>query len=482
MATETIKCKYFPMLPARWHCMSCDVNIANECAKTILPYHPDNKKICPICTKPLNSIGIANSIKPFWYRIPKFFTYPAKPKSLIYMGVLSLFILISFFVPIIAFLVYIFAFFGILQYACKCLSNTARGDLSPPDIFVGNDKQYANISLKQFAIFLFIIFVATKAFSINILLGFGVVFFALLSIPASTMLLAMTGSFVSAINPMTAAKIMFGMGKSYLILYLFLLLMIGSNQFVQLFALKVISPIVLLPFLFFINSYFTIAMFSMMGYAIYQYHEEFGFDEVEEVNLEAEGIDIKASGISQDSFINEIHILVSEGLLDEAVNRLKKQLNDFPKNFAYHDKYHALLKLTNNSKGMAIHTTEYIDLLLRESKIHKGKIITIYTDCLKMNPDYFYANAAVLLDLAKTAQELFRNSDALSLLNKFSQNYPNSQEIPYAYFIAAQLLVEHKQQEDQAKKILSSLLNKYPDHELTEKIKDYLNLIEKLRN
>ena len=165
------------MLPARWHCVGCNVNMAYECAKTADPHHPDNKKICPICSKPLKSLGIANSIKPFWYRIPKFFTYPAKLNTLIYIGALSLCILIGFFNPIVAVLVYIFAFFGILKYACKCLSHAAHGNLSPPDVFGGSIKEYENISLKQCAIFIFIIFVISKAFTINVLLGFCATFF-----------------------------------------------------------------------------------------------------------------------------------------------------------------------------------------------------------------------------------------------------------------------------------------------------------------
>jgi hypothetical protein len=113
-------------------------------------------------------------------------------------------------------------------------------------------------------------------------------------------------------------------------------------------------------------------MFSMMGYAMYQYHEEFGFEGVAEANLAEEGINVKASGISQDSFLNEIHILVSEGLLEEAINRLKKRIKATHANLIYHDKYHALLNLANNPQEMAAHTTEYIKLLLGQAKVNKG--------------------------------------------------------------------------------------------------------------
>ena len=469
------------MLPARWCCDSCNVNMANECAKEAVPYHPESQKICPICFKPLRSLGIANSIKPFWYRIPKFFSYPAKLNALLYIGVLSLGILISFINPIVAVIVYIFAFFGILKYACKCLSHAARGNLSPPDVWGKSGDDFANISLKQFALFIFIMMVIGYAFRINALLGYGAAVFSLLSVPATTMLLAMTGSFFSAINPAKAIRIMFGMGKSYFILYLFLLLMSAGDRLLEYWASTVISPYILLPFLFFITAYFTVAMFSMMGYAIYQYHEQFDFNEVVEVNLAAEGIDVKASGVSPDSFLNEIHILVSEGLLEEAIRRLKKQLKRPPQNMIYHDKYQTLLKLAHDAQGMAAHTTDYIKLLLKEPKVNNGKLISLYMDCLKLNPGYFYPDAQTTLDLAKSAQEFFRNNDALALLNRFAKNYPDNELIPYAYFLAAQLLVDHKQQERQAKKVLLSLLDTYPGHKLTAQIKDYLGLIEKIQ-
>jgi outer membrane protein assembly factor BamD (BamD/ComL family) len=98
-----------------------------------------------------------------------------------------------------------------------------------------------------------------------------------------------------------------------------------------------------------------------------------------------------------------------------------------------------------------------------------------------MNPDYFYPDAKSTVDLAKTAQELFKNQDALLLLNKFSQHYPNNEQIPYAYFIVAQLMFDYKQEEEQAHKILLSLLNKYPGHELTTQIKNYLGVVDKFR-
>jgi hypothetical protein len=479
MATDAIKCKYFPQLPARWYCPNCKSNMANECAKVVDPLYPDGKKICPICEQQLQSIGIANSIKPFWERIPKFFAYPAKFDNLMYIGILSLAVLVGFFIPLVNIGVYILAFFALLRYACKCLYHSAQGSLSPPTVLSHMENSHESIPVKLCGLFIFILFVIFQAFRLNLVVGYTVMAFSLLSIPAITMLLAMTESFFTAINPLKVINIMLGMGKSYLLLYLFLLLMVGSSRLIGFWAVNLISPSILVPFLFFINAYFTVAMFSIMGYAMYQYHEAFGYDGVAEVNLAAEGIDIKASGISQDSFLNEIQILVGEGLLDEAIKRLQKRLKSTHANLIYHDKYHALLKSANKPQEMAEHTTEYINLLLGQAKVNKGLLIGIYADCLKMNPGYFYPKPAVTVDLAKTAQELFKNQAALSLLNNFSQHYPNSEQIPYAYFIVAQLLVDYKQDETQAKKILHSLVGKYPAHELTEQIINYLGIIEK---
>jgi hypothetical protein len=344
---------------------------------------------------------------------------------------------------------------------------------------MSNETGHENIAVKLCVLFVLILFTIILAFRFNEIIGIIVIIFSLLSVPAITILMAITESLLDAINPVKVIRIMFGMGKSYLLLYLFLMLMMGSSELIEYWAHSVVNEFVLGPLIFFINAYFTVAMFSMMGYAIYQYHEEFGFDGVAEVNLAEEGINLRASGISQDSFLNEIHILVSEGMLEKAINRLKKQIKTTQASLAYHDKYHALLKLANNPQEMATHTTEYIDLLLTQAKVNQGALINIYTDCLKMNPDYFYPNPKITVNLAKTAQELFRNQDALSLLTNFSQHYPNSEQIPYAYFMVAQILIDYKQQDEQAKRILFSLLAKYPDHDLTAQIKDYLSTIEK---
>jgi tetratricopeptide (TPR) repeat protein len=465
MATAVIKCKYFPALPARWHCPNCEVDMANECAK-ISPNAVD-KKVCPICLTLLESLGIANSIRPFWERIPKFFAYPAKPYTLLYIGILSLSVFAAIFMPLLGLFIVLGAFFGILKYAYKCLNHAAGGYLSPPGIggFKENDKQHPFIIFKQFCVFVFIAFIISISAGFGKFIGVAVMLFSLLSLPAIIMLLAMTGSFSEAINPLKTIQIMTGMGKSYFILYLFLLLLGGSNQLVQYWAINLVSPLILFPTIFFINSYFLIAIFSMLGYALYQYHEKLGFRRVIEVNLAEEGIDIKASGINQDPFLNEIHILVAEGLIEEAIKRFKKLFAQGEQPLNYHDKYHTLLKLANNTEQLVQHTTEYMTLLLRQPKVNKGTLIGLCADCIKIAPDYFYPDAKVTVDLAKTAFELFRYNDATILLNKFAQNYPNSDQIPYAYFIAAQVLVDYKQQEAQAKKILQSLLVKYPNHD-----------------
>ena len=44
MATDSIKCKYFPQLPTRWYCSNCKANMANERAKAVGPNILTTKK------------------------------------------------------------------------------------------------------------------------------------------------------------------------------------------------------------------------------------------------------------------------------------------------------------------------------------------------------------------------------------------------------------------------------------------------------
>ena len=88
----SLNCEYHPTVLAHWQCQSCFKSFCPSCVSERLGGHSGQEKMhfCPSCNKEVEWIAAANTIVPFWNRIPKFFTYPFNRQTLILMVVLAL--------------------------------------------------------------------------------------------------------------------------------------------------------------------------------------------------------------------------------------------------------------------------------------------------------------------------------------------------------------------------------------------------------
>ncbi len=476
--TSEIPCKYFPQLPARWHCHPCQVNMSDPCAIEAEPYRAKSgAKLCPICNRALYSIGIGNSIKPFWQRIPKFFLYPIKPNALVYLATIACINVAGVIHPIVVLLLYLLSMVAVLNYCFKCLNHSARGNLEPPSNHLEYPAAGNDLVLKQIGVYVIMGLIV----SLSALMGkpgfYSALIFLLAGIPGSTMLLAMEGRVLSAINPVKLFNIMLATGKSYWILYVFLILLSGGEKLLPEWVNNVLPSAAILPVQVFLTGYFMVVMYAMMGYLIYQHHEELGFDEVKEFKERRIG---NIPGLEDNPFLNTITILIKEGKPDEALKRLKPRLQNGG-SLKEHEKYHKLLVSTENKEEINEHGKLYIRRLLgqegksRNQKLHE--VLEVYADCLKNDSAFHYPEAKVVYELAKAARQFNMHNLAMSILKKFHMNYAYNRLIPDAYLMLAQMLVEHRQKDEEAKKLLRFVIKRYPEHELAPQIKDYLTML-----
>ena len=481
-SNSKIYCKYFPELPARWYCSQCNVNLSEACAKPLDEHdRSETRRLCPICYEPLNSLGIGNTIQPFWERIPKFFSYPAKPDALVYIAVLSLVNILFILNGLIALAVVLITFYALLLYAFKCLNHSARGNMDAPGVMVNYAVVNTSLITKQLAVYILLgLLIMFSAGSFGRVGGLIAIMFVFIGLPASIMLLAITGSIFEAVNPLKILAVMNTIGKSYFILYFFLLLMLGSQELVDNFAIEHVNELIILPVSMFIQGYFTVAMYSMMGYIIYQHHEELGFDDIGEVH---ETEQQKVQGLSTDPFTNEINILITEGMQDEAIKRLQEKIKSHNK-LEYNAKLLKLLQSTNRVDDLLQHAYNYMQFLLNREDMPEYKriheIVQVYEASLDADPKAYFPDPEILFKLAESAHNNHKNDLAILILNSFHKRFPNHELIPDAYFLVAKIFVEYKQNDQQAQKILSSLVKQYPQHRLIPQIEEYLALITKI--
>jgi thioredoxin-like negative regulator of GroEL len=100
-------------------------------------------------------------------------------------------------------------------------------------------------------------------------------------------------------------------------------------------------------------------------------------------------------------------------------------------------------------------------------------------ECKRLDPAFRPTDAGQTTQLAKLAAQGGEAQLALSLLSDFHHRFPKSQDIPQNYLLAAVLLHERMNQDEQARALLTYLKGNYPNDPLTPEIDARLALIER---
>lgn len=476
-------CKYHPRSAARWHCPSCTLDLCAQCVKGGAP--PKNAQMCFSCGAEVDSLGVGNTIPPFWERIPQFFIYPARADALMYLGMLSAASLLAF-IPLFGILIYLMITYAILKYGYLILNHTARGNLSPPEVLSsGNLAANHNLPLKQSIVFLLMALGVFGVAQLSTPLAFAAILFMMFAMPASTMSMAINGTIWEALNPLMLGGIIKRIGLPYLILYVFLLLVSAGSSAAQLLLEAVLPGWLLIMMITFVSAYFTVTMFNMMGYVVYQYHEALGFDDVREFvepgksdPTPAARSSTSAPAAEIDPMEAELNVLINEGKLDEATERMRRRIRGPAGTVDDRERYHKLLVLTKDSAGLSSHGHEYLKVLLHMQQ--DTKAVQVYEECLALDSGFQLSDGRDTYRLAEVSHGMGKNDLALRMLNKFGQRFVGHAASPNAFLLAAKLLCEHKGEDLQAKRLLDGMLQKYAGHQLASEIRAYRDFVERV--
>lgn len=471
---STIFCKYHPKLAARWECHDCNLAICGDCATKDAVR---NIAQCPVCKNQLEAVDATNFIEPFWQRIPKFFKYPANSQSMIFIGIIGLFLAFAPFGGLMSWAMMMLLSLAFMRYAMLVLECTADGRDKPPDVSINIITGGYLLPVKMLATyFVFgyaVVFLGEIAGPAAAVIGS---LFVLAWLPASTMVIATTQSFRSAINPMMLTGIIHTIGKPYWILYLFLILLSACQAAVT-SVVGAVDSFLLWPVQNAIGLYFTLIMFNMMGYVIFQYHEPLGYDVRLEVDQDyGDNAPKSKKPTSDNPAVQEAELLLKEGKIEDAINRLRTVVAGSNVPLEVHAYYHQLLFESSQIEPMASHARDYLNILLYQNKT--GEAANLVTNCYKHkaiirpnNPEYFYSLAYALKDI-----RAFK--ECMALLNNFHTQFPNHQDIPRLYLLGARVLSEELHNDAMAQKILQFLKSKYSQHELATEIDQFYNVVK----
>lgn len=409
---------------------------------------------------------------PFWRRLPLFFLYPMQTGSIMRITGYSVIGSISMLLPdwfnvflrLILWVVF-------LKYAFVVMERTANGQFDEPQHVNDNEEGNTSQVMRQFGLLVVVAFIVGLLAAKFGKVGYGVGLLLMNIIPpAGIMIIAVSHSFWEALNPAQILFYMKTIGSPYLALCFVLTSLIGSSQWLQSFMNVHMGSMLALPLLSFIEFYFVLITYHMMGYVIYQYHDELGVH----VAVSFEEAEAKlAPGKVVDPVISQLNSLIANGQTDEAIDLLREALRTRWESNDLHERYQKLLFATGKQTEALHHAREFINKLVAEKRLFQA--LDLCEQCMKLDPEFQQQDSNHVHGLASAAYMAKRQKLALDLMRRFDRRYPDHPHIPSVYLLSAQILSEHYLMHKEAKQILQAMQTKFPDHALTREAQQPLN-------
>ena len=400
-----------------------------------------------------------NNIEPFWTRVRETALYPLRGDALLTIGVLAVCHLVRF-LPF-GWFIDIFVWIALYKYACECLRATANGRLDPPVLSttvedsVGWDMIKLQFVIVVLAVLGFVFLPIGGAIVLALVLAFAQ--------PAASMSLAMDGSLGHALNPGTWFALIGRLGGAYFAVVLLSFVFVISAGNLSALLATAMPAFIATILNDFVSHYVVIASFHLMGYLIWQYHDELGYVPTILAPLERR-LDPDAQ------FVADMQALVAEGNADAALAQLREQLRSRGGTPEVHAQYRKLLALGDHREESLRHGREWIEILLGQDDERRALDVT--RECIALDPA-FRPPADAIHALADRAAKSGHSQLAVSLLANFHRSHPKHKDLPANYLLAARLLADRLGRDGEARKLTAYLLQAFPAHPLHEEIATY---------
>lgn len=421
----------------------------------------------------------AQTFPPYWTRFGSFFAYPFSTGPLLVClgsAVACAFIELVGWVFQAIFLVLLGG--AILRYAFGVLERTARGLIEDDLALYESEHGGKYLPYKQWVAILIAVIIAglTSAFAgphpgLIVLAGLGLLW------PANTMVLALTNSLGDSLAFPKLWFVVRSIGLPYLGLCgCLLLLTFGSAEAMALLAPAV--PRALLGAVAgLVFTYFTLVMFRLMGYVLYQYHEVLGFSvKVEKAQLAA------GSGTHSPGSANaeRTAALLREGRYDEAIQLARNEWAANPDDPGANQRLHRLLlAVPGQDEALLEHARNWLERLLAAGNVVRA--LEVLDGVWRRQPDFRPTAASALLPLAEAAYRNRRYDQASRLIQGFDRRFPKHPDTPAVYLLGARLLIEHHRDEAQAGQVLAFIRQRFPDSPAAQEAAQLEELLARLQ-
>jgi len=206
-----------------------------------------------------------------------------------------------------------------------------------------------------------------------------------------------------------------------------------------------------------LEMYFSLVIFAVLGYVLFQYHHRLGFD-VNSAHIEA------LDGFEKPPFVHAalkyIEVLIKEKQPQKALDLLTPRMAAHPNEPEVMLRFHQLLVL-NHSPNLLKHALESIHTLLGTR--HRAYAVSVFKDCLAVDKSFKITYVNDYVPLCETLLQMREYRLLVHLLNGFHKVYPEFEHIGQLYLMMAKALSEGLGEDAKALNVLQFVLKHYPN-------------------
>ncbi|MCF6317963.1 MAG: DUF4013 domain-containing protein [Proteobacteria bacterium] len=440
-------CKYHPVVAATYQCTNCHTFNCDDCCHYT---GRSSQASCYLCRNELSSLGVSNNVTPFWRRLQESFTYPVNFESILLIIGLAVLSTIANYMPF-SFLISLLLTSALLKYSFSCLENTSHGVLEAPDVTQAYGGGFGLALQVIFMVIAILGIIWVTNYFLGSMLASLVAIVLIAGFPAMIINFAMTENFIQALNPMSMLRMMASIGLPYGLLLAFILIMSGSVGVISQFIghdFSLVSSILQSI----VSNYYTIVVFHMMGYMIYQYQDELGIERISIVRNNK-----SRKSLLEDN-LSHIDILLKEGKLEEAIVLYDEVILSNPEEKNLKSNFFELLLVTKSSKELDRFAPKYFDYLLQSNS--EDKLPISYQRVIKVNPKFNPETAEQRFKLAQICQHRGDSKSVIRLVNGLHKSHPAFNQLSEAYTMMANALDDlpnMQAQADKCRKLITGL-------------------------
>lgn len=435
-------CKFHPTAPSNFHCSSCQAAYCSSCIDHSVADEPR----CFICSNVVTFQVTADNVEPFWRRLEKAFKYPLNVNAMMVIVGLSIATIVISALPfpgLIKLLLLVVIAGASTNYSFLCLKTTSEGDMNAPslaDAFSGS----LTILIKLI-VMMAVVFAAL--FASALVLGPVLTMIAATVIaigaPAILMHFGYTDNALASLNPLNFVRLMTTIGMPYAVLILFLLIMIGSMTVLnQIIASEL--PVLSTVLQSFVGSYYSVVMFHLMGYLLFQYQSKLG------ISVSTDGV--VATGSSEPANVAMAHfnLRLKMGDYQRADELMKKALHVSPNDTRLWLRYFDFLYRAEQTTSLTKFADEYFQHLI--SKALTAQMNTDYKKVLQVVPAYQPEHPDVRYYIAGACHNAGDSMAAVRLINGMHKQFPTFDNLIPAYKLMKDALSALPKMESQVEK------------------------------